>query len=296
MVRSTALALLLLGATVPPSMAQTPEIHLNVTQGPGPLDVTLQWTGGLGPFEVLRSTSPATVCDPGSLLGTTDVGVWIDTPPSGTFFYQVRSPFSLEPPEVCNGIDDDCDGTVDNQATGCNAGACQACVDGTCKSICGACDNCVAGACQTRCGACEVCAGGVCTVCSSSACQTCSNGACVSTCDDTQCQACVGGGLCASTCQTCETCVGGTCFDACDRSQCQSCQSGTCKSFCDPVCQVCGPQGCLDTCGPCMRCANGACLSRCDANACEQCLNGQCASRCTPDETCESGVCVPGGV
>jgi hypothetical protein len=294
--RSAGLPILVLSTLLPVvSIAQTTasEIVLTVTRGPGPLDVTLQWTGGQPSYEVLRSASASAVCNTDSLLGVTDGQSWIDPAPPDTVFYKIRSPFAAEPSEVCNGVDDDCNGIIDDNAVGCDAGACQACVNGACRSRCGACDDCIGGTCQTRCGACETCVNGTCGPCNPVQCQTCASGVCQSTCDDTQCLACGPNGTCASFCATCETCLNGACLDACDHSQCLSCQSGSCKPFCDPVCQTCTPQGCSDTCGPCQRCANGACHTRCDPNACEDCIDGQCRSRCAPDETCMNGVCSP---
>jgi hypothetical protein len=271
----------------------TPEVVLSVGHGPGAQDVTLTWTGGLAPFEVLRSSAASTVCNTDNVIGVTNLRIWIDNAPQGSVFYRILSPLPPEPAEVCNGRDDDCDGTVDDNATGCNASLCMDCIDGACRSRCGPCDDCVNGTCQTRCGPCQVCNGGTCAPCSPAQCQTCVNGSCQSTCDGNQCQVCGGAGVCVSICQSCETCTAGICTDACDRDTCLSCQSGTCRPLCDPVCQICTPTGCKDNCGPCMRCQSGTCQSRCDANACEECLDGFCQSRCQPNETCVSGQCLP---
>jgi hypothetical protein len=296
MTRSVGLVLLILSFLLVSSVAQTtaPEIVLTAEHGPGPLDVTLQWTGGQPSFEVFRSADAASVCRADNLLGVTDVQIWVDTAPQGSVFYKVRSPSAVEPPELCNGVDDDCDGTIDNGAIDCNASACEDCIGGACRSRCGACADCVNGTCQTRCGPCETCVNGTCAACNPGQCQTCVNGLCQSTCDENQCFTCGAGGSCASFCASCETCISGICWDACDRSQCLSCQSGSCRSFCDPVCQSCTPQGCTDTCGPCQRCVNGACQSRCHPDACEECIDGICLSRCSPSETCVGGTCEPG--
>ena len=293
----TGLAVLALSSLVLPTAAQTtsPEIVLTVKHGPGALDVTLEWTGGQPSFEVYRSADPSTVCRSDTLIGVTDVPSWIDVNPPGTVFYRVHNPASAEPPEVCNGVDDDCNGIIDDNVTDCDAGLCQACIGGACRSRCGACDDCVGGACQTRCGPCQICVNGTCGPCDPSLCQACASGVCQSTCDSGLCLTCGIGGACASTCAACETCVGGICTDACDRTQCLSCQSGVCKPFCDPVCQTCTAQGRTDTCGPCQRCVNGACHSRCDPNNCEDCIDGMCRVRCGPSETCVSGTCQPFG-
>jgi hypothetical protein len=275
-----------------PGLGQTPqEVVLSVSHGPGPLDVTLIWTGGQSPFEVLRSTDVSMVCSSDNVIGTTDIRIWIDNAPQGSVFYKIRSPLPPEPSEVCNGRDDDCDGTIDDDATGCNASLCQDCIGGACRSRCGPCDDCVNGTCQTRCGPCQACAGGVCAPCSPAQCQTCVNGSCQSTCDANQCQVCGGGGVCVSFCQSCEICTAGICMDACDRDNCLSCQSGSCRPLCDPICQTCTPLGCRDNCAPCERCQNGTCQSRCNANACEECQSGFCQSRCQPGESCTAGQC-----
>jgi len=287
-------ALLLL---VPPaSFAQTNPILVSVRPGPDQqLDVTLEWTGGQPPFEIFRAADMKSVCLAINSIGSTDSRIWIDQNVQAPAFYRVYSASAAEPAEVCNGGDDDCNGIIDDNATNCDAGTCQTCIAGACRSQCGACDNCVAGSCQTRCGSCQICVNGTCGPCDPSHCQTCVGGVCQSTCDSNQCQTCGAGGTCVTACQTCETCVGGLCTDACDRDNCFSCQSGTCKPFCDPVCQICTPQGCLDNCGPCGRCVSGTCQSRCNASACEDCVDGFCRSRCAPDETCLGGVCSPSG-
>ena len=293
--RSVGLALLILSILSFPSVAQSPppEIVLMVKHGPGPLDVTLEWTGGQPTFEVFRSADVKALCRADTSLGVTDGRIWIDPAPPGTVFYKVHSPSAAEPPEICNGVDDDCDGIIDNNALDCDAGACQACVAGTCRVQCGACDNCISGTCQTRCGSCQTCVNGTCGPCAPALCQACVAGVCQSTCDDTQCLTCGVGGTCVSSCATCETCLAGICTDNCDRGQCLTCQSGSCRPFCDPICQTCSPQGCIDNCGPCQRCAGGACHSLCSPNACEDCIDGMCRSRCNPGESCVNGLCEP---
>ena len=277
----------------PVAQAISPEIVLTVRPGPGPLDVTLEWTGGAPSFEVFRSADAATVCHAESSLGVTDIRSWVDLAPPSTVFYKVRSASAPEPPEICNGADDDCDGITDNNTLDCDGGACEACVTGACRILCGACDVCLDGVCQTRCGPCETCVNGACGPCDPARCQACAGGVCRNTCDGTRCLACGPDGTCVSFCDSCEICLDGICTDACDRDRCLSCQSGACRPFCDPACQTCGPQGCVDACGPCQRCVGGVCHSRCDPNACEDCIDGMCRTRCGPCETCVNGVCEP---
>jgi hypothetical protein len=66
---------------------------LTLEQGSAPGEVVLHWTGGASPWEVFRSTNPATVVDPTNRLTTTTAVSWPDTPPPGDspVFYQVVS-------------------------------------------------------------------------------------------------------------------------------------------------------------------------------------------------------------
>jgi len=66
---------------------------LTVNKGAGPGEVVLLWTGGTSPWQVFRSTAPATVLDPSNRLATTTVGSWTDVPPGSAslVFYQVGS-------------------------------------------------------------------------------------------------------------------------------------------------------------------------------------------------------------
>src|SRR5262245_29903275 len=156
-----ALLIVVLGAADAP--AQTSAIVLTVRHGPGPLDVTLEWTGGSAPYEIFRSIDMKDVCQPQNTLAITDVRTWADlAPPAGFVYYRVHSAGAAEPTETCNGGDDDCDGLIDDNTTTCNAAACEVCNGGACRSKCGPCDTCVNGTCQSRCGTCESCQNGVC--------------------------------------------------------------------------------------------------------------------------------------
>ena len=97
--------------------------------------VTLDWTGGLPSFQVYRSATPVQVVQAAHRLGGTAGYDWGDTPPAGTiFFYQVTA-CVFNPPEICDGLDNDCDGVVDGpgSASSCNLPhATPVCTGGSC--------------------------------------------------------------------------------------------------------------------------------------------------------------------
>jgi len=68
-------------------------IVVRVSRGPGPGELTLDWTGGVAlhaPFAVFRSDNPATLSGASAPVGQTSSTVFSDTPPVGTaFFYDV---------------------------------------------------------------------------------------------------------------------------------------------------------------------------------------------------------------
>jgi hypothetical protein len=150
--------------------------------------------------------------------------------------------------ESCNGVDDDCNGKVDEtfdlQTDRANCGACGMACTGT--------DVCCAGKCvntqedENNCGAC-----GAAHACASGS--TCCKGMCVDTMqDDTSC------GACGTPCATGTTCCGGTCVDMKnDPKHCGSCMTecsmGTQPGCCDGKCvdflsqQNCGR--CGQACG-----------------------------------------------
>jgi len=124
----------------PPVFAHVDGMTLRVNQGAGPGEVTLDWTGGQPVFSVYRSTSKLNILDPANLIGATSVRTFADAPPPGAiFFYEIASPCAYNPPEICNGVDDDCDGTVDGPE------ATAVCDDGL---ICNGAESCASGACQ----------------------------------------------------------------------------------------------------------------------------------------------------
>jgi len=152
-------------------------------------------------------------------------------------------------PEQCNGLDDDCDGVVDNDAECPGESTCR---DGVCSLPCGGgtfpCPHgfiCVNGWCEPD-------------PCDPVACEAkgwiCKDGVCI--------DPCVG-----VTCGLHEACIKGLCVDV-------SCNNPEYACPEDQICVdgVCQPDPCSDVdCGPNSECVDGACVWRCDA---ADCLSG----------------------
>jgi MYXO-CTERM domain-containing protein len=216
-------------------------------------------------------------CDTG-LLGVCGPGL-TECQPDGSI--ECRS--QIEPsPEVCDAIDNDCDGTVDN------------------GDLCDENFLCVRGNCEPFCvpGEFECQEGFVCIehVCIEKACapgtppvlmecpegQVCQAGVCQGPCDGVTCpigQVCEVG-VCVDPCEgiTCdedEICQGGVCVLNCN---CRPCSTGVCNTesgkCVEPACetvpctppQVCQAGACVDTCTGAVcpggaACANGVCMA-----------------------------------
>ncbi|MCB9539606.1 MAG: hypothetical protein H6704_25625 [Myxococcales bacterium] len=207
----------------------------------------------------------------------------------------------VEPaPERCNGVDDDCDGTVDEG----DPGSGQACATGwdgqcelgttvcrfglldcvvaagdgpewteTCNRMDDDCDGLLDEGVRNACGQCgfvpdEVCDGAD------------------QDCDDVIDE--------QATCPDGRTCAFGgcraLCADGCaDDEVCDD--TGVCVAPCDRV-----------TCGPAERCVEGACVDACEGVVCardEMCLEGACIpavcaddADCPPRHLCQNGACV----
>jgi hypothetical protein len=163
-------------------------------------------------------------------------------------------------PEACDGLDNDCNGKVDDGATCPDE---KRCYQGACV---GSCQTSQEFACQTG-YECDAVAG---------------------FCVDIACE--------DKSCQTSEICRGGTCGNGCDGILCpgdQVCQSGVCVNLCaGRLCkqgQVCKLGVCLESCLGCggITCTGGlACHAKTG-----DCYDPSCSPECGPGTVCRSGTC-----
>lgn len=187
-------------------------------------------------------------------------------------------PLTGAKPSQCNGLDNNCDGTIDTGpcpaglvcngaecVPGCLEGGCptgQSCtVDGLCVETdcvnvtCPSGEHCVHGACV------DTCAGVTCPIG-----QVCRAGSCVDPC----------AGL---NCGTGQVCASGKCIPACPCTACTSAQ--TCETS-GPQKGQCIPTDCATlSCPAGDVCQSGACISACTGAV------------CPASQTCDTGRCVP---
>ena len=184
--------------------------------------------------------------------------------------------------ERCDGVDNDCNGTVDDGTGLC--GAMQVCDRGRCVDRCLSELGCFPG---FRCTDRGTCVEAGCDTVTCGANQRCVAGACVGACDGITCpagQACRAGRCvdpCAGvSCDSDQACVAGVCVPRCE---CQACAAG----------RACGSDGrCVEsscatvTCSGGMVCAAGTCVDRCAGAHCpdgERCSMGICDAIPVPD-------------
>lgn len=283
---------LLLAAAIPLAGADD-GVSLSISPGFGPSEVRLDWTGGQPVYRVYRATAPAMVVQPSNKLGETSGAVWLDVPPVGAvFFYRVMGPCLISSPEVCDGVDDDCDGRIDN---GC-PGTCVVDTDCPVSAYCGPSGTCEA----------DRADGAVCDRSAECAGDHCQNGYC---CGSGDC--CASVAQCAAynqppACDSPATCQGTRSQAVCVSSMCgsqkvddDSACGGLVSNDCGPFPAVACTSAVSQPSDQAARCAtscadDGGCdaSSHCDAG---QCLYDLAAGgTCDEPSDCAGGVCVDG--
>ncbi len=239
------------------------------------------------------------------------------------------APDGMAVDEVCDAIDDDCDGRIDEGLrNGC--GLCAEAVAEQCDGLDQDCDGrldedapcpgdsiCIGGACADPCPPSRECSGGAvchdhpqgpycvdpCALVDCAAGQACVQGSCVDPCADQACPAgqicrdgdCVAADCAVSGCPADAVCRGGACVPhPCAGVDCpagEACRDGQCVASCAAV-----------ACPLDARCVDGACVSdpcalvQCAAG--ELCRDGQCVgdpcagAMCGAGEVCHDGFCV----
>ncbi|MCK6569632.1 thrombospondin type 3 repeat-containing protein [Myxococcota bacterium] len=198
------------------------------------------------------------------------------------------------PVEICNGEDDDCDGRVDDDAPCADGRTCRwgRCVDPCRDFECPDDTRCVDGVCAAPCDL-EPCAAGL----------ECREGRCFDPCGGVACDpgdvceagACVRNNCYARGCPEGERCVDFACrLDPCIGVDCaagQFCREGACVQSCA---EIACPFG--------QRCDEGRCIADpCADAACgegERCVDGACVAdpcgdvTCPPGQRCDEGLCL----
>lgn len=188
--------------------------------------------------------------------------------------------------ETCNGVDDDCDDLVDDDAP-CDAG--EVCFHGRCQPRCGSAEF----RCPSDGKRCDpgsgLCIDADCLNVTCPAEEACVKGQCVAPCEGAKCpgaQVCLGGDcvdLCAGVaCQAGEACVAGACVPGCT-----SCGGLVCASplSCDQGTGACVDASCAGGCAAGTTCSAGTCIDSCAAAD----------VKCPGDKVCLQGACVAPG-
>jgi MYXO-CTERM domain-containing protein len=209
---------------------------------------------------------------------------------NGTTCQQLNQPTT----ETCNGLDDDCNGMVDDGAI-CPTG--EVCQMGTCVQSCqGGEFPCPAGKVCQKDGYCvdPACAN---VTCPSG--QVCEQGTCKGPCDGVTCPypttcrvgACVDPCM-GVTCPSSQVCSQGVCIASC---QCQPCATNT---ACDMTSGQCVDPTCVSvTCGAGTHCVAGTCQDDCMGAVCptgQVCMAGACVVPASSATSSSSGVSFAG--
>jgi len=210
-------------------------------------------------------------CDTGQ-LGACSVG---KTDCAGEGETAVCRPVIQKGPEVCDNVDNDCDGVID-QGDGLCTGDKPICFQGTCV---GTCANgefpCPIG---LTCDASGHCADPACASVTCTAGTACRNGTCVDPCTGV-------------TCPYPQSCQLGQCIDPCGGVTCPAdrvCEKGLCLSKCD--CRGCDTGL---TCSADGRCVDSACANKmCAAGT--VCKGGECIDPCVGVNCPNGGKCSQG--
>ena len=198
--------------------------------------------------------------------------------------------------EVCNGLDDDCDGIADDMAP---CPGTSLCVEGACRRPC---DPAMEFPCPVGflCRMPDAVDGSYCLPTACATCEPherCVDETCVDPCEGVSCGAgetCVGGSCqdCRSLgCEGDQVCVDRACIDdPCAGLDCgtQACVGGTCQDACDPA-------GCAagERCAASGSCETDPCAET-ECSGSEVCVDGSCRDpACRGFECLESEICAP---
>ena len=283
-------------------------VMLTLSPGPGAGEVTLNWSGGLSPYSIYRSTDKTSVVMPGNLVATTNGTGWIDAPPppvGEALFYEIRAFGCASDAECPTGHCAD----LYCCSTACT-GTCQACdlpgAEGTCLPLPAGSEppgECAPGSACDGTGTCLLNDGGGCAADADCLSGHCADGFCCDT-------------ACSGLCVQCDkpgaagTCVmvapGNDPHDDCPADPAASCGrngvcsgSGTCAligagTMCAPAsCAALSAMNFPDYCDGGGNCVDFG-IAACDPYTCAS-APGECRTSCTTNSECVAGAFCLGG-